>query len=160
MSTATTGPQDTKEQFETVRVFAFRVDIVCSRSRAASKPMLSRSLVQDFFTQDPADRSCGKERCAKRFVRRERIGNFEDAGFGALAIRFRRFVFLYALVQLPRRGINLPGRNENLKFVNDGECLLNRFPRALQIAVSDGYSRLQIPSEGLQIRINGRQRGL
>ncbi len=109
--------------------------------------MLSRSLVQDFFTQDQAERRCGEERCAKRFVRRERIGNFEDAGFGALAIRFRRFVFPYALVQLPRRGINLPGRNENLKFVNDRECLLNRFPRALQIAVSDGYSRLQIPSE-------------
>src|SRR2546421_40752 len=133
------------------------VDIVCSRRRAASKPMLSRSLVQDFFTQDLAERSCGEERCAKRFVGRERIGNFEDAGFGALAIRFRRFVFLYALVQLPRRSINLPGRNENLKFVNDREGLLNRLPRALQIVLGHCYSRLQIPGECLQMGIGGGQ---
>jgi len=61
--------------------------------------MLSRGLVRDSFTQDPADRICGEERCTKWFIGREGIGNFEDADFGALAIRFRRFVFLYALVR-------------------------------------------------------------
>src|SRR6267154_6285187 len=122
--------------------------------------MLPRALVHDCFTQDPADRSGGEEGCAKRFVGCERIGNFEDAGFGALAIRFRSFVFLYALVQLPGGTIDLPGRDQSFKLISNREGFLKRFPRALQIAISDGYSRLQIPSERLQIRIDGGQCGL
>jgi len=56
------------------------------------------------------------------------IGNFEDAGFGVLAIRFRRFVFLYALVQLPGGTIDLPGRDQSFKLISNREGLLKRFP--------------------------------
>src|SRR6266850_414677 len=96
--------------------------------------MLSRGLVHDFFTQDPADRSCGEESCAKWFIGREGIGNLEDAGFGAFAIHFRYFVLLCVPVQMPRSSIDLPGRDQNLKLIK------NR--------------------ERLQMRIGGRQRGL
>src|SRR4030095_6645978 len=122
--------------------------------------MLSRGLVHGFFTQDPADRSGGQEGRAKWFIRREGIGDFEDAGFGALAIHFRRFMFLHAFVQLPRRGIDLPGCNQNLKLINNREGLLNRFPCAFEVVLSHCQSRLQIPSERLQMGIGGGQRGL
>src|SRR6266403_2673287 len=122
--------------------------------------MLSRGLVHDFFTQDPADRSCGEESCAKWFIGREGIGNLEDAGFGAFAIHFRYFVLLCVPVQMPRSSIDLPGRDQNLKLIKNRERLLNRFPRTMQIALSHRHSGLQIPSERLQMRIGGRQRGL
>jgi Protein of unknown function (DUF3455) len=76
--------------------------------------LLTRTLVHDFFTQDPVDWSGGEESCAKRFIRSEGIGNFADANFGALTIYFCRFGFLQTLVQPPRCGINLPGRGKSL----------------------------------------------
>src|SRR5213080_2279173 len=122
--------------------------------------MLTRGLLHDTFTQDSADRSCGEERCAKRFIRVERISNLEDACFGALAIRLRRFVFLYALVQLPSRATDLPGCEQNFKSIDNCESFLNRLAGTWQIVFGDGHSRLQIPRERLQIRIAGSQRGL
>src|SRR6476660_8388077 len=121
--------------------------------------MLSRGLVHGFFTQDPADRRCGEEGCTKGFIERERIGNFEDTGFGALAIHFRRLVFVQALVQLPRRGIALPGCDQNLKLINNRERLLNRFPCTLEVVLSHRDSGRQIPSERLQVGVGGGQRG-
>ena len=121
--------------------------------------MLTTGLVHDFFAQDSADGSCGEESCAKRFIRQERIGDFEYAGFRALAIYFRRFVFLYALVQLPGRGIDLPGRLD-FGAVDHCEGTLNRGAGTLQIIFGQGHSRLQIPGERLEMRIAGGQRGL
>jgi hypothetical protein len=95
--------------------------------------MLTLGLVHDFFAQDPADRGCGEERGAKRLIGLEGIGNFEDAGFGLLAICFRRFVFLYVPVKLPRGSIDLPGRDQNLVLINNREGLLNGLPRTLHI---------------------------
>src|SRR4030095_13279837 len=122
--------------------------------------MLSRGLVHGFFTPEPADRRCGEEGCTKRFIGRERIGNFEDTGFGALAIHSRRLVFVQALIQLPRRGISLPGCDQNLKLINNREGLLNRFPCTLEVVLSHRDSGLQIPSERLQVGIGGGHRGL
>ena len=68
--------------------------------------MPTLGLVEDFFAQDPTDRSRGEERCAKRFIGSEGVGNFENAVCGALAIHFRYFVFFYAPVELPCRGID------------------------------------------------------
>src|SRR6267142_1516599 len=122
--------------------------------------MLTTRLVHGFSTQDSADGSCSEESCAKRFIRVERISDLEDRGFGALAICFRAFVFLQALVQLPRGGVDLPRRERNFSFFNQREGLLNRFPRTLQVALSQGHSCLQIPGERLEMRIAGGQRGL
>jgi transposase InsO family protein len=88
--------------------------------------MLSRGLVHDSFTQDPADSICGEKGCAKWFIDRERIGNFKDAGFRAFAIHFGRFVFLYVPVQVPRRSIDLPGGDQNLELLKNREGPLNR----------------------------------
>src|SRR5215467_5388605 len=122
--------------------------------------MLSRGLVYGFFIQDPADRRCGEEGRTKRFIRRERIGNFEDTGFGPLAIQSSRLVFVQALVQLPRCGVALPGCDQNLKLINNLEGLLNRFPCTLEVVLGHRDSGLQIPSERLQVRIGRGQRGL
>src|SRR6266403_2539129 len=122
--------------------------------------MLPRAFVHDYFAHDPADRSCGEEGCTKRLIGRERIGNFEDAGFGLLAIRFRRLVFFYLPAQLPRRGIDLPCRDQNLKLINSCYGLLDVFPCARRVVLSHRYTRLQNPRECLQVRIGDRQRGL
>src|SRR6266576_1275002 len=117
--------------------------------------MLTTRLVHDFFAQDSADGSRGEESRAKRFIRVERISDLEDRGFGALAICFGAFVFLQSLVQLPRGGVDLPRRERNFRFFNQREGLLNRFPRTLQVALSEGHSRLQIAGERLEMRIAG-----
>src|SRR5439155_11357533 len=113
------------------------------------------SLVHDFFAQDPTDRSCGQEHRAKWFIGSEGVGNFENAGFRTLSIRLCSFVLLYALVRLPGSAIDLPCRDRNLRFFNQREGLLNRFQRTVRIALRHGHSRLQLPSERLQIRIAG-----
>jgi len=99
--------------------------------------MLPRALVHDCFTQDPADRSGGEEGCAKRFVGCEGIGNFEDAGFGALAIRFRSFVFLYALVQLPGGTIRLARPRPEFQTYQQSRGL----PEANPAHPANGYQR-------------------
>jgi hypothetical protein len=81
--------------------------------------MLPRGFVDDYFARDPADGSGGEEGSSKRFSGRERIGNLENARFGAVAIRFGGFDFFCVLVYLRCSREDLPGCEQNFKSINN-----------------------------------------
>src|SRR5262249_36721744 len=103
--------------------------------------------------QHAANGSCGKKSCAQRFVGGERVSDFNDASFGTLAMSLRFLVFLCALKQLPRGSMGLPGRHKNLESINNRQGFLSVFTGTAQVALRNRNSRLQVPSQGLQIRV-------
>src|SRR5215468_2238032 len=136
------------------------------RARACPKTpcRLSRSAAdrpgRQAGAQDLPDRSGGEKGGTKWFAGLEGISDLEYGRFGAPAIPFCRLPVVCVTVQLPSGRVGLPSRNQDLEFLDDRYSFLDMMPRCSQVLLSDGHACLELPSEGLQMRIGRRKGGL